>query len=258
MNPTSPRTGHQRRGHRRARVIRQELGTQVTVLRESAGLSMRAVALAAGISPSTQRAIENSTHSPSIEVLSRVAQVLGAGLGVRLYAGTGPRIYDHLQAAMLKAFMQCLHPRWGRRPEVTVCGPARGVIDLVIEDMNEPAVVACEAQSQLRRLEQQIRWATMKADALAEARDPAERDDGAAGHAAVSRLLLLRSTQANRHVVTEFRELLAVAYPARYVDLVAAITGTAPWPGPGLLWCEVDGQGARILERPPRGVRLGR
>ena len=117
---------------------------------------MRALALAAGISPSTQRAIEGGTHSPSIEVVARVAEVLGAGLGVRLYAGTGPRIYDHLQASMLKALLHVLHPRWTRRLEVPVYGQARGVIDLVIEDASEPAVVACEAQSQLRRLEQQI------------------------------------------------------------------------------------------------------
>jgi transcriptional regulator with XRE-family HTH domain len=255
----SPRTDHQRRGQRRARAIRHDLGAEITALRESSGLSMRALALAAGISPSTERAIEGGTHSPSIEVLARVAQVLGAGLGVRLYAGTGPRIYDHLQAPMLQALLHILHPRWTRRLEVPVYGQARGIIDLVLEDASEPMVVACEAQSQLRRLEQQVRWASMKADALAEAHHPADGvGAAAAGCGAVSRLLLLRSTQATRHVVTEFAELLAVAYPARYVDLLAAITGNAPWPGPGLVWCTVQSEGVRILDRPPRGIRLGR
>jgi transcriptional regulator with XRE-family HTH domain len=258
VKPRSPRTAHQRRGQRRARVIRHELGAQITALRESSGLSMRALALAAGISPSTQRAIEGGTHSPSIEVVARVAEVLGAGLGVRLYAGTGPRIYDHLQASMLKALLHVLHPRWTRRLEVPVYGQARGVIDLVFEDASEPAVVACEAQSQLRRLEQQLRWATMKTDALAAARLQAEGVDAATTHGPVSRLLLLRSTQSTRHVVTEFTGLLAAAYPARYADLIAAITGSAPWPGPGLVWCAVDNEGARILDRPPRGIRLGR
>lgn len=258
MRPRSPRTDQQRRGQRRARAIRHDLGAQITALRESSGLSVRALALAAGIAPSTQGAIEGGTHSPSIEVLARVAQVLGADLGVRLYAGTGPRIYDHLQAPMLKAFLQLLHLRWARRLEVPVYGQARGVIDLVIEDPREPAVVACEAQSQLRRLEQQVRWATMKADALTAARLRVDSDDAAQGHGTVSRLLLLRSTQSSRHVVTEFHELLTVAYPARYADLFAAVTGTAPWPGPGLLWCTIDGGGARILDRPPRGIRLGR
>ena len=219
---------------------------------------MRALALAAGIAPSTQRAIEDGIHSPSIEVLARVAQVLGAGLGVRLYAGTGPRIYDHLQAPMLKALLRDLHPRWTRRLEVPVHGQARGVIDLVLEDASEPAVVACEAQSQLRRLEQQVRWATMKADELAVLRGEARAGELVAMPAVVSRLLLLRSTQSTRHIVTEFSDLLATAYPARYADLLAALTGIAPWPGPGLVWCAVDGEGARILERPPRGIRLGR
>lgn len=277
MRPRPPLTGHQRRGHRRARVIRQDLGTDITALRQSSGLSMRALALAAGISPSTQAAIEAGTHSPSIEVLARVADALGAGLGVRLFPGTGPRIFDHLQARMLKALLPELNPRWTRHLEVPVYGRARGVIDLVLEDAGEPVVVACEAQSQLRRLEQQVRWASMKADALGDARHSARarhqtetRQSAQARHQAddghgsdsqpevVSRLLLLRSTQSNRHVVSEFGELLMTAYPARYADLIAALTGTAPWPGPGLVWCAVDGEDERILERPPRGVRLGR
>jgi transcriptional regulator with XRE-family HTH domain len=239
-------------------VIRHDLGAEITALRESSGLSMRALALAAGISPSTQRAIEGGAHSPSIEVLARVAQVLGAGLSVRLYAGTGPRIHDHLQARMLKALLHVLHRRWVRRLEVPVHGQTRGVIDLVFEDANEPMVVACEAQSQLRRLEQQVRWASMKADALADVRIQTDGVGTAAGPGAVSRLLLLRSTQSTRHVVTEFSELLAAAYPARHADLIAAITGTAQWPGPGLVWCDVGADGARILDRPPRGIRLGR
>jgi transcriptional regulator with XRE-family HTH domain len=269
-------------------VIRQDLGADVAALRESSGLSMRALALAAGISPSTQAAIEAGSHSPSIEVLARVADALGARLGVRLFPGTGPRIFDHLQAGMLKALLQELHSRWDRRLEVPVYGQARGVIDLVLEDARERVVVACEAQSQLRRLEQQVRWASMKADALAEARhsagarDRADHQPAQARHSAgarhsaqereqadhgpapdsqhevVSRLLLLRSTQSNRHVVSEFGELLMAAYPARYADLIAALTGTAPWPGSGLVWCAVDDDGTRILERPPRGIRLGR
>jgi transcriptional regulator with XRE-family HTH domain len=265
LRPKPPLTGHQRRGHRRARSIRQELGADIAAIRESSGLSMRALALAAGISPSTQAAIEAGTHSPSIEVLARVADALGARLGVRLFPGTGPRIFDHVQAHMLKALLPELHPRWRRRLEVPVYGQARGVIDLVLEDAEEPVVVACEAQSQLRRLEQQIRWASMKADALGQALRSArarhETNDvpGADSQPeTVSRLLLLRSTQANRHVVSEFGDLVRVAYPARYADLIAALTGTARWPGPGLVWCALDGDDARILERPPRGIRLGR
>jgi transcriptional regulator with XRE-family HTH domain len=293
VKPRSPRTGQQRVGQRRARQVRQELGAEIAALRESSGLTMRALALAAGISPSTQAGIENGTHSPSIEVIARVANALGAGLGVRLYPGTGPRIYDHVQAAMLKALLLDLHPRWRRSLEVPLRHPTRGVIDLVLEDAVEPAIVACEAQSQLRRLEQQIRWASMKADALSLARTEARARAGArrwAGGGAgssvdgestagpegtavgtegaavgteqtlleVSRLLLLRSTRTNRHVVMEHADLLAVAYPASHADLLAALCGTAPWPGPGLVWCGVDAAGARILDRPPRGVRLGR
>jgi transcriptional regulator with XRE-family HTH domain len=255
VKPKAPRTGQQRQGQRRARQIRHELGAEITALRESSGLTMRALALAAGISPSTQAAIESGACSPSIEVISRIAHALGAGFGVRLYPGTGPRVYDHIQTAMLKALLPGLHPRWHRRLEVPLRHPARGVIDLVLEDASEPVIVACEAQSQLRRLEQQVRWANMKADALSLARAAA---GGSRPGPEVSRLLLLRSTSANRHVVMEHGDLLAVAYPADYAGLLAALRGTKRWPGAGLVWCTVDAAGARLLDRPPRGVRLGR
>ena len=140
----------------------EDLGADVAALRESSGLSIRALALAAGISPSTQAAIETGTRSPSIEVLARVADALGARLGVRLFPGTGPRLFDHLQAGMLTALAQELHSRWDRRLEVAVYGQARGVIDLVLEDAGEPVVVACEAQSQLRRLFSAVAWAACR------------------------------------------------------------------------------------------------
>jgi hypothetical protein len=79
-------------------------------------------------------------------------------LGVRLYPGTGPLIRDHLQAAMIEALLQILHPRWRPSPEVWVTRPVQGVIDLVLEaevddDATAP-LIATEAQSELRRLEQ--------------------------------------------------------------------------------------------------------
>ena len=229
------------------RQARHLLAADLLAAREDAGLSMRLLARAAGVSATTVGAIEREEAEPSLQIVARVAAVLGLRLSVRLYPGTGPLIRDHLQARMLGALIGITHERWVPRPEVPVHRPVRGVIDLVLDADDEP-LVACEAHSELRRLEQQARWSRAKADALHASTAPRE----------VGRLLLLRSTVRTRAIVAQHPDYLAAAYPARAADAYASLAGEAPWPGDTLLWCRVEGTQATILERPPRGVTVGR
>jgi hypothetical protein len=132
--------------------------------------------------------------------------------------------------------------------------PVRGSIDLVLDAFAEP-LVACEAQSDMRRIEQQLRWSRAKADALA----ATSEDDGEGKPPRpVGRLLLLRSTRRTRAIAAQHGDLLAAAYPSGAADALAALTGEARWPGDALLWCRVELGRAIILDRPPRGIRVGR
>ena len=138
---------------------------------------------------------------------------------------------------------------------MAVYRPVRGVIDLVLDAGPEGAIVACEAQSQLRRIEQQIRWSRAKADALGLARDAAATGSlraQSAGSCSSARPLRTRA------VVAQYADLVAAAYPARAIDAYAALTGEAAWPGDVLLWCRVENGHATVLDRPPRGIRVGR
>lgn len=221
-------------------------------MREDAGLSMRTLARHAGISVSAQHDLEMGSTDTRIEVMARVAAALGGRLDLRIQPGTGPLLRDHLQVAMLQALLAVLHPRWKRGLEVAVYRPVRGVIDLVLDDAGAGTVIACEAQSELRRAELQIRWANGKADALA-----AARAEAGIPHP-VSRLLLLRSTPATRTTVALAPDVFAAAYPSRTAEALAALTGTARWPGPAVIWCDAAGGIATIRDAPPRGVTLGR
>jgi hypothetical protein len=130
------------------------------------------------------------------------------------------------------------------------------VIDLVLDDRTSPLLVAGEINSELRRLEQQVRWHREKELSL-----PSSEIWGmsAAGHEpATSRLLLLRSARDLRELARTFESTLAAAYPACAADVVAALVSEAPWPGPGIAWVRVDRADVRLLDGPPRGVRLGR
>jgi transcriptional regulator with XRE-family HTH domain len=245
--PVTPRTKLQRFARVQAREQRRAIAAEVRKSRADAGISQRRLASAAGVSQGTLSQIETGDVEPTLEVLARLAAALGGELSIRINFGTGPPIGDHIQAAMVQGLLAVLHPRWKRFLEVPVSRPVRGVIDLVLDDPAEPQIVAAEAESELRRIEQQVRWSKAKAEALASG-GAAElvqilgrsgHDEQPRGAPPVSRLLLLRSTRTTHQVVATYADLLATAFPARHGYAVAALTGTASWPGAGLVWMDV-------------------
>ena len=73
----------------------------------------------------------------------------------------------------------------------------------------------------------------------------------------VSRLLVLRSTPANRTTVATFDEVARAAYPGTVASALAALQGRTAWPGPTLLWADAESGRAAIRERPPNAVTVG-
>jgi transcriptional regulator with XRE-family HTH domain len=244
---------------RRSDELSRATGAELRRSREDAGISQRRLAVAASISQGYLNAVEAGSAHASAEALERIASALGGRLAVRLEPNTGPLLRDHLQAAMSQALIRGLHPRWHRMLEVAVYRPVRGVIDVVLHDPDEPIVVAVEVHSALRRLEQQIRWARSKAEALdAGGVSELTRTTLPLGRAQVSQVLALRSTRVTRELASTYSDLLDAAYPARHEDAVAALRGTQPWPGSAIVWMRVEGSTAVMLERPPRAVRANR
>ncbi len=237
--------------------LRRAVGRSIRDLRDDAGLTRAAVASAAGIDASFEGRIETGQREASLTTLTAIATVLGADLSVRLYPNTGPRIRDHLQAAIVESLLGMLHPRWIASPEVPVFRPARGVIDLVLSDRSAPLLIAAEVHSEIRRLEQQVRWHREKESSLASA--DLWRFAAVDGGPATSRLLVLRSTRDTRELARRYEATLRAAYPAAAADVLDALGGNgARWPGAGIVWARVEGGRAELLDGPPRGVRLGR
>jgi transcriptional regulator with XRE-family HTH domain len=241
---------------RRMRRLGLQVGEDIRWLRSEAGVSISQLADAADVHRSHLARIEANGVQPSLMVLAAIGVALGADLSVRYFPGSGPRLHDRFQAAMLETVLRSVARRWVPELEVPITRPARGVIDLVLTDRSSPTVVAAEAQSELRRLEQQIRWGMEKADGLAQR---LTQDHPAGGGYNVSRLLILRSTTTTRELARRYETTLAAAYPARTTDVVAALTTIgAPWPGAGIVWIRIDGPNVTLLPHPPRGVDLGR
>jgi hypothetical protein len=118
--------------------------------------------------------------------------------------------------------------------------------------------VVAEIHSEIRRLEQVVRWSNQKRDALSSADLWGFAARTAHADLRVSGLLVLRSTSATRALVEQHAAIFEAAYPARAADVWASLAGAAPWPGPGLIWASVRDGRASILDRPPRGVQFGR
>lgn len=239
---------------RRVRRHAHMTGDAIRRMRVGAGLSLAALARAASIHPTHLARIEAGTVVASLPVLIAIGVALGCDTSVRYFEGAGPRLHDRFQAPMVETFLQTLHPdRWRATPEVPITEPARGVIDVVVDEVRSPVTVAAEMQSALTRMEQQVRWMMEKADGLADRRRLEGRER------AVSSLLVLRSTVDTRALAQRYAATLAAAFPARAMDVLAALTTPeAPWPGSGIIWMRVETGVATLLDGPPRGVSLGR
>ena len=231
-------------------------GEDIRRLRTEAGVSLDELGHVGGVSKSHLARIEANQVRPSLEVLTAIAVALGADLSVRYYPGSGPRLHDRFQALMIETLLRELDPRWQVELEVPILRPARGVIDLVLTERSGSAIVAGEAYSELRRLEQQIRWSNEKADGLSARLG---EQDEALSRLDVSRLLVLRSTAATREIARRYEKTLAVAYPASTRDVILALTTSlVRWPGPGVIWMHIHGSKTTLMPYPPPNVTLGR
>jgi len=232
---------------KRLAAIRRQMADDIVRMRQDTGASQRQVATACGISQGYLSRVEEHKAEPTLDIYARIAAALGADLACRLYPNTGSSIRDRHQSAIAVALLRLVHARWDPWPEVGVRRPARGWIDLVFHDAAERLVVATEIESELRRLEQLLRWSQEKAASLSSAGVWPYRDGEAP---VISRLLVVRATRHNREVVREFGALIAAAYPGSPDAALAALTGTGPWPGAAMLWAHSMPDGYRIAASP--------
>lgn len=241
---TSPVTTPQfeKQVQRRTARLHASLAEDVLRLREDAGVTRSALARAARVDPRFLARIEDGRERPSMETYERLACALGADLSARLYPNTGPLIRDRHQARMLEALLGTLHPRWHAFTEVAVRRPSRGWIDAALHDPAADLLVATELQSELRRLEQLVRWSAEKAASL-----PSWEGWEHLGSPRPSQLLVVRRTRATQLVAQASARQLRVAYPAHPDDALAALAGTSAWPGPALVWAVIDARGTRFV-----------
>jgi transcriptional regulator with XRE-family HTH domain len=227
--------------------IRARVAEDLERLLADSGMSAAALARAAGISHAFVSKILARTARPTFDTLAKLAVPLGADVAARLYPNTGPTVQDRHQAPILEHLLGILGGQWRPFTEVSVWKPVRGAIDVVLHDRRAGLVVATEIESDMRRIEQVVRWSKQKAEAL-----PSWSGwDGVAGadgsRPRVAQLLIVRRTRGNERIAREFARQLALAYPAHPDDAIAALHGDTPWPGSAIVWARTDRNAVRLL-----------
>ncbi len=238
---------------RRLRRLHRTVGEDLARLIHDAGATKARVARAASVDRTYIGRIEAGDANPSLDTLVALGTALGADVTVRFYAGTGPRLTDRHQARMVECVLAALDPIWHPFLEVPVWRPVRGVVDSLFLRSDVPRLVIGEFMSTLARVEQQLRWSAEKAASIASADLFQDRDVPPR-----SRLLVLRSTTANREIARRFETTLRAAYPGRSEEAVRSLTAGGRWPGDALIWVRIEGDRVELIDGAPRGVGVGR
>ena len=185
------------RGAADARRLGQELGRELRLTRQRTGLSLRAAASRAGMSPGQLARIElGGLRRTTIDHVARAGRAVGLRASVRLYPD-GPPVHDRASLAVLDRFERVLAPPLRMVREVAL--PIRGDLrawDGRIRDRDGTASVECEGK--LEDIQAVTRRIALK-----------RRDDPDAG----AIILLVNRTDRNRRVLAEHREALRAAFP---------------------------------------------
>jgi transcriptional regulator with XRE-family HTH domain len=184
------------RGAHHADQLNRRLAEELRNARLSAGLSLRAVAAAAGISPAQLHRMECARNrTVSVRSLSIVFAVVGMRLSARPYP-EGPPLRDAAHARLLARFASHLPPAIRMRAEVPL-GPSGDLRAWDAELCAGSDTCKLEAETALQDLQATDRRLALKM-----------RDGG------VDRLVLLvADTRRNRRVLREFRGLIMARYP---------------------------------------------
>ncbi len=175
---------------------RVRTGRELRDARESAGLSLRDVGRAVGISHSQASRIERGlVRDPSLDALTRLAAGVGCELSLRLYP-VGDPLRDTAHSRLLERFRIELHPSLTIRHEVPIGrdGDLRAW-DAVVSGTGWR--IAVEAETRLVDAQALLRRLALK------------RRDAAMAHA----ILLVADTRANRTALAAMRTVLIAEFP---------------------------------------------
>lgn len=192
--------------------------------RASTGMTGRAIARRAGMSPAQVSRVLRGLVAPDLDEAERMVAATGHHLVVKIVPGDGIRLRDSGQMEVAQLIRSEAHARWRSRLEVPV-GPAsdRRAIDLVLEQPAE--VLAVEIERGMGDAQAQFRGGQLKRVALAERLGRTVR-----------LVIAIPDTAALRRRLAPFATVILASFPVSSRAAWAAIRSGEPLGGDALLW----------------------
>lgn len=204
-----------------AREAMTNIGREVLLARTNAGLSRRAAARLAGLSPATLRSVELGKGSVRIGTACRVAAAVGLKVWAKAFPVLRPSLRDTGQLRLAERLRSLAHA--GLRVALEVAMGGGRSIDVVVYGPDE--IMALEIYRLIADLQAQYRSAANK------------REELAATHQRPVRLVLvLEDTRHNRTVLREHASVVAAMLPAGTREVLKSLRSGAPLGRDGLLW----------------------
>lgn len=204
-----------------AREAMANIGREVLLARTNAGLSRRAAARLAGLSPATLRSVELGKASVRIGTACRVSAAVGLKVWAKAFPVGGPSLRDTGQLRLAERLKSLSHAALRVVFEVPLGG--RRSVDVVVFGPTE--IVAIEIYRLIADLQAQYRSAAGKRDELA-----------ASHHRPVRLVLALEDTQHNRTLMREHASAVVTMLPAGSREILRSLRSGEPLGRDGLLW----------------------
>ena len=211
-----------RRGARRARAQSEAAGAEVARARAALGLSRLGASRLAGISPDTQRRVEEDDPAIQLDTLCAAGEAVGLDTVVRVYPGREPALRDTGQLGIAEHLCRLAHPLWQPGMEVPA-GDHGEACDIAF--MSPTEILATEIdrllldfQDRYRRNDRKRRWL-------------------AARHQRPVRLVMvIEDTPRNRCAVAPHARFIASVLPAGTREVLRALRSGRPLGRDGLVW----------------------
>lgn len=212
-------------GNRRARRIRERLGTELHTIRLDFGLSQAQLARRTEIAQSVVSDIERGRGNYSLEIFCRLASAVGHEASVpRLFPIEGVSLRDSGQLELARVVIHQAHALWTPRLEDPVGDPPdRRAADLLL--LSDLEALHIEIIRTLFDFQAQLRRERLKQQSLALRLDVPVR------------LLLAFPDRASvRRVVAAYADLVRAALPMGSPEAWRSIRTGKPLGGDGILW----------------------
>lgn len=215
------RFGDRQEPMRMASTMAEAIGREITLARTNLGLTVRAAARIAGVSPSTQARVEHGDPSERIYTACRVASAVGLKVWGKAFPVRTPSLRDTGQLRIAEILRRTANGAYEVVVELGL-GSGRSADEVFLGPVE---IIHAEIERLLADFQAQYRSASAK------------RDELATMHQRPVRLVLvIEDTDRNRVAVQEHAALIRSSLPAGSREVFRALRTGQPLGRDGILW----------------------